>query len=329
VSFVANQIRLHTVMAEDSQRIAAELVERFRRQRPLRAGSLIVTIFGDSIMPRGGAIALGSLIRLGAPFGLSERLVRTSTSRLAHEGWVEARRVGKRSEYRLSSSGRERFAEATERIYAAPQTAWSERWTLIVLPALPEAERRRLRKDLAWQGFGELCGGVFAHPEHAAGVEAGTGARGGPRIGGTKLPARALVFEASLASPATPALLVGLGWDLKDLARRYQRFANRFERASAALCTPPDPETGFIVRTLLIHEYRRLHLRDPLLPERLLPPAWPGIRAAELCRSIYGRVFAPSETYLSQAAADLEGALPPAQRATLERFGGINAGIHG
>ena len=42
--------------------VAAELVERFRRQRPLRAGSLIVTIFGDSIMPRGGAIALGSLI---------------------------------------------------------------------------------------------------------------------------------------------------------------------------------------------------------------------------------------------------------------------------
>ena len=90
-------------MVEDSSRVAAELVERFRRQRPLRAGSLIVTIFGDSIVPRGGAIALGSLIRLGAPFGLNERLIRTSTARLAHEGWVEARRVGKRSEYRLSS----------------------------------------------------------------------------------------------------------------------------------------------------------------------------------------------------------------------------------
>jgi phenylacetic acid degradation operon negative regulatory protein len=310
-------------MAQDSSRVAAQLVERFRRQRPLRAGSLIVTIFGDSIVPRGGAIALGSLIRLGAPFGLNERLVRTSTARLAHEGWVEARRVGKRSEYRLSSGGRERFAEATERIYGAPQASWSERWTLIVLPALPEAERRRLRKELAWQGFGELCGGVFAHPEHAARVE-GIGGRGGPHIGGTKLPARALVFEASLASPATPAPLVDLGWDLKDLARRYKRFANRFEPASTALRTPPDPETGFILRTLLIHEYRRLHLRDPLLPERLLPADWPGIRAAQLCRAIYGQVFAASETYLSEAAADLEGALPPAERSTLERFGGIH-----
>src|SRR5271156_5360543 len=113
---------------------AAELVARFRRQRPLRGGSLIVTIFGDSIMPRGGAIALGSLIRLGAPFGLQERLVRTAAARLAHEGWVKARRVGKLSEYRLSEGGRERFAEATLRIYGEPNAGWAGRWTLIMLP---------------------------------------------------------------------------------------------------------------------------------------------------------------------------------------------------
>ena len=49
---------------------AAALVARFRRQRPLRGGSLIVTLFGDSIVPRGGIVALGSLIELAAPFGL-------------------------------------------------------------------------------------------------------------------------------------------------------------------------------------------------------------------------------------------------------------------
>ena len=70
---------------------AAGLVTRFRRQRPLRGGSLIVTIFGDSLLPRGGAIALGSLIDLAAPFGLNERLVRTAASRLAKEGWIEGR----------------------------------------------------------------------------------------------------------------------------------------------------------------------------------------------------------------------------------------------
>jgi phenylacetic acid degradation operon negative regulatory protein len=312
-------------MTQDARCIAAELVERFRRQRPLRAGSLIVTIFGDAILPRGGAVALGSLIRLAAPFGLNERLVRTATARLAQEGWLEARRVGKLSEYRLTTGGRERFAEATERIYGAPDGHWSGRWTLIVLPSLPAAERQRLRKDLAWQGFGELWGGVFAHPEHAARVD-GADARASPHIGGIELPPRTLVFEAALASPATPAALIELGWDLKDLARRYRQFAARFERAGAALrAAAPDPETGFILRTLLIHEYRRLHLRDPLLPERLLPAGWPGIRAAELCRAIYGRVLTASERYLSEAALQLDGALPPADRSVIERFGGMDA----
>jgi phenylacetic acid degradation operon negative regulatory protein len=303
-------------MTQAPSSVAAELLQRFRRQRPLRAGSLIVTIFGDAIMPRGGAITLGSLIQVALPFGLNERLVRTATARLAHEGWVEARRVGKRSEYRLTEGGRERFAEATVRIYREPQAHWCGRWTLIVLPAMPAAERQRLRKELAWQGFGELGSGVFAHPEASA---HGTVRR----FRGTELAERALIFEASLASPAAPSQLANLGWDLKDLAKRYQRFVHRFERVEAALCTSPDPETGFVLRTLLIHEYRRLHLRDPLLPDRLLPRAWPGIRAAQLCRTIYGRVFAASELHLSAVAAQLDGTLPPADQSIMQRFGGI------
>ena len=87
-----------TLLAPIALTAAAELVARFRRQRPLRGGSLIVTLFGDSILPRGGTIALGSLIELAAPFGLNERLVRTATTRLAHDGWLEGRRAGKLSE---------------------------------------------------------------------------------------------------------------------------------------------------------------------------------------------------------------------------------------
>src|SRR5437016_3169750 len=83
------------------------LLRRWRAQRPLRAGSLLVTIFGDAIAPRGAAVTLGSLIRLAAPFGLTERLVRTSVARLARDGWLAARRSGRRSEYRLTRGGAE------------------------------------------------------------------------------------------------------------------------------------------------------------------------------------------------------------------------------
>jgi phenylacetic acid degradation operon negative regulatory protein len=297
---------------------AAELVARFRRQRPLRGGSLIVTLFGDAIMPRGGAIALGSLIELAAPFGLNERLVRTAAARLAHEGWLESRRAGKLSEYHLSKNGRARFAEATKRIYSEPDTNWSGRWTLLVVPPMRAAERNKIREELVWRGFGEISANVFAHPEmDSQALRSQRDADG--------LLSKVVAFDASLGREDAPQRLVDLGWDLADLGLRYQRFVARFALLQAELKRRRDiePRDCFLVRTLLIHEYRRLHLRDPLLPAQLLRPNWPGAQAAVLCRDIYARVFGPSEAYLSRAATRLSGALPEADASVLQRFGGI------
>jgi phenylacetic acid degradation operon negative regulatory protein len=296
----------------------AELVARFRRQRPLRGGSLIVTLFGDSIMPRGGAIALGSLIELAATFGLNERLVRTATARLTHDGWLEGRRAGKLSEYRLSKNGRARFAEATKRIYSEPDTQWSGRWTLIVVPPMRAAERNEIREELVWRGFGEISANVFAHPELDSQALRPQREPGG-------LLGNVVAFDASLGSEDDPQRMVDLGWDLEDLGMRYQRFVARFAPVQSELTRHGgiEPRDCFLVRTLLIHEYRRLHLRDPLLPAQLLRPNWPGAQAAMLCRDIYARVFSPSEAYLSRVACRLAGALPEADASVLQRFGGI------
>ena len=314
---MAKKVRT-TVIGPIALTAAAELVARFRRQRPLRGGSLIVTLFGDSILPRGGTIALGSLIDLAAPFGLNERLVRTATARLAHDGWLEGRRAGKLSEYHLSKNGRARFAEATKRIYSEPDTAWSGRWTLIVVPPMRAAERNEIREELVWRGFGEISANVFAHPEldsHALRAQRDAG----------ELLSKVIAFDASLAGEDAPQRLVDLGWDLEDLGLRYQRFVARFAVVQVELMRLRDiePRDCFLVRTLLIHEYRRLHLRDPLLPAQLLRPNWPGAQAAMLCRDIYARVFGPSEAYLSRVASRLTGALPAADASVLQRFGGI------
>jgi phenylacetic acid degradation operon negative regulatory protein len=303
---------------------AAELLARFRRQRPLRGGSLIVTIFGDSILPRGGAVTLGSLIVLAEPFGLNERLVRTAAARLAKDGWLEGRRAGKLSEYHLSNDGRERFAEATKRIYSEPDSSWSGRWTVIVLPPMRAAERKELKEELIWRGFGELSTNVFAHPELDS-----KSLKMPQRPAG--LLSKVIVFDANLAEDHAPQRLVNLGWDLEDLGLRYQRFVTRFERVLAALqkFRGGGDQACFIVRTLLIHEYRRLHLRDPMLPARLLRANWPGVQAAALCRDIYARVFAASELYLSRVAAQLEGPLPEPDSSVMQRFGGIKLNLPG
>jgi phenylacetic acid degradation operon negative regulatory protein len=269
-------------------------------------------------MPRGGAVALGSLIELAAPFGLNERLVRTAAARLAQDGWLEGRRAGKLSEYRLSNNGRARFAEATKRIYSEPNTQWSGRWTLIVVPPMRAAERKEIREELVWRGFGEISANVYAHPEWDPQALRSQRAAGG-------LLSKVVAFDASLAGEDAPQRLVDLGWDLEDLGLRYERFAARFAIVQAELKRHRDiePRDSFLLRTLLIHEYRRLHLRDPLLPAQLLRPNWPGARAALLCRDIYARVFGPSEAYLSRVALRLTGALPQADTSVLQRFGGI------
>ncbi len=304
-------------MAYNLSNAAADLVARFRRQRPLRGGSLIVTLFGDSIMPRGGAVALGGLIAAARPFGLNERLVRTATTRLKQDGWLEGRRAGKLSEYRLSKNGRDRFAQATLRIYSAPDAEWSGRWTVIVVPPMRAALRRDIREELIWLGFGELSANVFAHPEFDSRT-----LRAQRRAAG--LLAKVVAFEATLADDV-PERLIELGWDLEDLAARYRRFVDRFSSVHAALRrgTDNDEQHCFIVRTLLIHEYRRLHLRDPLLPAQLLRADWPGAQAAVLCRDIYARVVKPSDEYLSRVAARLDGPLPPVDSSVMKRFGGL------
>ncbi len=250
---------------------AAELLARFRRQRPLRGGSLIVTIFGDALMPRGGAVTLGSLIALAEPFGLNERLVRTAAARLAKEGWLQARRAGKLSEYHLSSDGRERFAEATKRIYSEPDSPWSGRWTVIVLPPMRAADRKELKEELTWRGFGELSTNVFAHPEPDS---QSLNVPQSPAV----LLSKAIVFDANLAGDHAPQRLVSLGWDLEDLGLRYQRFVKRFERVLTAV-----QETPRHGRSGVLH---RANLVDPRIP----PPAFArshvarGLVAGQLAR---------------------------------------------
>ena len=294
------------------------LLQQFQAQRRLRGGSLLITIFGDAIAPRGGAVTLGSLIRLAAPFGLAERAVRTSVARLARDGWLASRRAGRRSEYRLTRAGAERFAEATRRIYGESPRSWNGRWTLVLLP-LAAGPQRETREELRWLGFGQLGAALFAHPACTL-PQARAWLRTVPGA------SKALLLHSSGAGLAADRALAARGWDLGDLARRYRRFVAQFAAVEPAFAADGiAPETSFLVRTLLIHEYRKIHLKDPMLPPALLPGDWVGAAAYELCRRLYARVFPDAERYLSGAAHRLSRPLPAADSAAQARFGGLRA----
>ena len=73
-------------------------------------------------------------------------------------------------------------------------------------------------------------------------------------------------------------------------------------------------------RVLLIHHYRRVVLRDPLLPAALLPRDWPGRAARELCGEIYRGLLPASEQWLDHHASNENGPLPAAGKGLYRRF---------
>jgi phenylacetic acid degradation operon negative regulatory protein len=299
------------------------LVADFQLRRPIRAGSLVISVFGDAIAPHGGSVWLGSLIKVLEPFGINQRLVRTSVFRLAKDGWLESTQVGRRSYYSLTAEGRARFKAASRRIYSAPRQEWNGTWNLVMLAGVDAVYRDDIRKELAWLGFAPFSSNVLAHPQPDLKVVE-------ERLDELDGKQQILMMQATEikngARKQHLKQLVSDAWALQELDDRYAEFLQRFRPVYQAVrrSKQPDPETAFQLRTLLIHEYRKILLRDPFLPEALLPERWNGMSAYQLCRNIYATVAGPTEAFLTESMENADGPLPPAGRTFHERFGGIH-----
>jgi phenylacetic acid degradation operon negative regulatory protein len=79
----------------------ARLIEQLKRE-PSRTGSIVITVFGDAIVPRGGSVWLGTLLEFFKTLEIDSGVVRTAMSRLASDGWLERNKVGRNSFYRLA-----------------------------------------------------------------------------------------------------------------------------------------------------------------------------------------------------------------------------------
>src|SRR3954453_18481879 len=97
----------------------SRIVDQLKRE-PSRTGSIVVTVFGDAILPRGGSVWLGTLLEFFTGLDIDGGVVRTAMSRLAADGWLERTKVGRNSFYRLGKKGKQTFDVAPERIYNPP-----------------------------------------------------------------------------------------------------------------------------------------------------------------------------------------------------------------
>jgi phenylacetic acid degradation operon negative regulatory protein len=275
----------------------ARIVEQLKRE-PSRTGSIVITLFGDAIVPRGGVVWLGTLLEFFKALEIDSGVVRTAMSRLAADGWLERDRVGRNSFYRLAQKGRQTFDAAVTHVYSPQPVPWTGRFELLLIS--DGADREAARQALRDAGFGSPLPGVFVAP---SGVPV------------PKQAQRAIRLEIS-AEDDSGRRLLRESWPLERTADAYLKFIRTFEPLRGWLDRrePLSEADAFTARILLIHHYRRVVLRDPLLPTALLPADWPGRAARRLCGEIYRAVLSASEQWLDRHGLNEAGRLPAAGR---------------
>lgn len=76
----------------------------------------------------------------------------------------------------------------------------------------------------------------------------------------------------------------------------------------------------FQLRVLLIHEYRRILLKDHQLMPSMLPADWPAKQAVDLVIEIYQSLMPSSCQFICQNLTNAEGYLPAAKAAFYRRY---------
>lgn len=263
--------------------------------QPLRAGSFIVTLFGDVIAPRGGDVWIGNIIAFCAPFGISETLIRTAMSRLVSAGQIAGLRQGRRSFYRLTEVAQNEYAQAGARIYG---DARAEAWRLVFCPQ-GDAVARCSAGDL---------------PSHVALTDSmALGPRSMPLPEGLC----AITGTAEGSDTALHDMARRL-WDLDALDQEYTGFLGHAEQINKMMPLPG--AEALEARVLLVHAFRQIALRDPRLPHAALPADWAGIRARIVFAQTYLALSAEADSHVAAAFEGAEGPLQSRTRAGEARY---------
>ncbi len=255
--------------------VSRPVLSRRREVGEASSRSLLMTLLGEFVLPRDGAVWTSVLIRALAMFAVEEKSARQALARTAAEGWLISHRQGRRVRWDLTEAGRALLTHGADRIYSfgREQPAWDQTW-LVLIVTVPHAKRElrhQLRSRLSWAGFGSPAPGVWVTPDTAHEPEA---TRILEELG---LAAGAMSFRAHYGSIGSPESVAAQAWDLASVAARYEAFIAEFSGLA-----PGRGDETLIAATRLVHEWRRFPFLDPQLPVKLLPAHWSGTRAARL-----------------------------------------------
>ncbi len=281
--------------------------DRFLQGGP-SARSLLLTILGEYVLPRGQAVWTATLLEALSLLGVEDKAGRQALARAAKGGWLSAERIGRAARWTLTDRARSVLSDGAERIYGFDPTraGWNGKWLLLMV-SVPEerrADRHVLRTRLAWSGFGSLGQGVWISPDTSRQAEVGA------LLGGVEPPTRAVTFVAELGVLGDAATLVRQAWDLGALDERYAVFVAAFEGA------PGRPAEGhaaeaFATKTRIVHEWRKFPFIDPGLPTEFLPSGWSGGKARALFRRLHSQLAPAADAWFDGSRRQVEARRQP------------------
>lgn len=239
------------------------------------ARSLLLTVLGEFVYPRGHAVWTWTLLRALEQLGVGEKTARQAISRTSAEGLLVSERSGRRVCWSLTEPGTALLRAGTERIYNFMQQErdWDGRWLLVTI-TVPEAQRQlrhRLRTQLTWLGMGSPTPGLWIVP--AADKEASVAAV----LKELGLVSKAFAWTGRCAGFGDKAQLISTAWSLDQVEEEYRDFEATFAARRASTLTE-----AFVAQVLLVQAWRRFPFLDPALPSQLLEHDWPRAAASKV-----------------------------------------------
>jgi phenylacetic acid degradation operon negative regulatory protein len=265
----------------------------------MKPRAILWDLFGDHLRYVGdGRIPMRALNRLLDVFGVGESTSRVVLSRMRREGWFTTCREGRQTSYAMTARSAAMLDDGRARIFDRGRDDWDGTWRMVIY-AVPEesrGERDRVRRALAWHGFGPLAAATWISPHRRLETVRGTLA---------DLPATRIDrLESRPLGDAADREMPFRCWDLAGLGRDYLELINAYEQlpAAAELAALPGPE-ALRRQVELVASYRKMPFRDPDLPAALLPEGWQGRRAHTLFTAAHDALHGPADAFVRDVVA--------------------------
>jgi phenylacetic acid degradation operon negative regulatory protein len=274
---------------------------------PVNPNTAIFGMYGQYVLPRGGEIWLGSLIRAMAVWDISEAATRSTVLRLKKKGYLQSRRLGRRAFYRLTDAGMSQLNVGGFRFSFSSEKDWDNRWTVVVY-SVPEKQRGRrdaLRDSLKWWGFGLLAPGTWISTRQLL-PEA---EREWQALGVWEY---LDVFRSEYLGPGDLSTIVARAFpQLPALAASYQDYiAESKSVLRLAEADLLDEQACFVTRLRNLWEFFAIARDDPVLPMALLPADWPRPEAESLSAEIQHVLTKPAERFFDTIYETFREGLP-------------------